>query len=100
MLGTLKVTYEDGTTVEGVTKNADAIRFERQFGMPASRMFGKNSTGEMELYLEHLWFYGWCVAKRDGETQPFDEWADRVVSVEVAEATKPNPTRPSRSRSQ
>lgn len=103
MLGTLKVTYSDGTSVEGPTRNSDAIRFERQFKMPVSRIFNRTGPNpdDLELYMEHLWYFGWCVASRDGEEQPYgDEWLDRVESVDVVKQAKPVPTKPSRTRSQ
>lgn len=100
MFGTLKVTYQDGSSVEGKTIEADAVRFERQFKMPASRFFGRDESGEIEIYLEHLWYFGWLVARREGEELPYDDaWLDKVKAVEIVKVAEPVPTDPSPSPS-
>jgi len=96
MLGTLRVTYTDGNTVEGESRPVDAIRFERQFNKPVSEAFGDNG-----MRLEYLWYFGFEVVKREQPNDPgtFDQWIEQVQSVEVVESSKSRPTRPGRGRS-
>ncbi len=93
MFAKLTVTHLDGTTVEGEGINSDLIRFERQFGEPASSFF--DSLEAKEMRTEWLWFFGWCAEKRTNpELPPFDEWIDTVELVSVGGSDAVPPTDP------
>jgi len=78
MLGTLTITYNDGTTAEVETKSVDGITFERTYDRSFIDSVGKG------MRLEHLWFFGFAALKRaTGEERSFDEWADTVEMVAV-----------------
>jgi hypothetical protein len=90
MLGTLKVTYVDDSTLEGATLPVDAIHFERHFDLPVSAAFGANG-----MRLEHLWFFAWRMVRREQGHDPgdFDQWIDGVQTVEVVTPKASRPTR-------
>lgn len=95
MFAKYKITLEDGTIIEPTGRKADAIRFERQFKLPASAMFSDDGIRQ-----EHLWFYGYCAAKRlDPDIVAFDDWIELVESVEIIVEEEANPTPPSSSPS-
>ena len=96
MFKKMKVAHTDGTEVEVEGRKADIIRFERQFKLPAGRMFGDGG-----LFVEHLWFYAWCAEARAGDVGSFDDWMETVDSVEILDTgdDQENPTEPDRSPS-
>lgn len=96
MFDKYRITHQDGTIVEAAGRKVDAVKFERQFKMPISNLFGDGG-----IYTEHLWFFGWCAEKRDNpELASFDDWMEDIESVEiVTEEEKPIPTDPSSSPS-
>jgi hypothetical protein len=97
MFAKYKITFEDGTDLETSGRKADAIRFERQFKIPVAAMFSEDGVRQ-----EHLWFFGWCVAKRTNpDILAFDDWIETVESVDImaVEEDEPTPTDPSSSPS-
>jgi hypothetical protein len=97
MFAKYKITFEDGTDLQASGRKADAIRFERQFKIPVAAMFSEEGVRQ-----EHLWFFGWCAAKRvNPDIVSFDDWIDTVESVDIVtvEEEEPTPTDPSSSPS-
>ena len=97
MFAKYKITFEDGTDLETSGRKADAIRFERQFKIPVAAMFSEDGVRQ-----EHLWFFGWCAAKRTNpDILAFDDWIETVESVDImaVEEDEPTPTDPSSSPS-
>lgn len=96
MFGKYKITHLDGTVIEAAGRKVDAVKFERNFKMPASAMFGDDG-----IYTEHLWYFGWCAEKRVTSDLPdFDEWMETVEGVDIlSEEDEPTPTDPSSSPS-
>jgi hypothetical protein len=97
MFAKYKITFEDGTDLEVPGRKADAIRFERQFKIPVAAMFSEDGVRQ-----EHLWFFGWCAAKRNNpDIVSFDDWIETVESVDImaVEEEEQTPTDPSSSPS-
>jgi hypothetical protein len=96
MFAKYKITHQDGTVVEAIGRKVDAVKFERQFKMPISNLFGDGG-----IYTEHLWFFGWCAEARDNpEILSFDDWMEEIEGVDiVTEEEEPTPTDPSSSPS-
>lgn len=96
MFAKYRITHLDGTIIEAEGRKVDAIKFERQFHLPISKLF--NDDG---IFTEHLWFFGWCAEKRDNsELASFDDWMEDIEGVEiVTEEEEPTPTDPSSSPS-
>jgi hypothetical protein len=93
MFAKYKITFEDGTDLEVSGRKADAIRFERQFKIPVAAMFSEDGVRQ-----EHLWFFGWCAAKRTNtDIVSFDDWIETVESVDImaVEEEEQTPTDPS-----
>jgi hypothetical protein len=96
MFAKYKITHLDGTVIEAAGRKVDAVKFERQFKMPVSNLFGDDG-----IYTEHLWYFGWCAEKRvNAELPDFDDWMETVEGVDiVTEEEEPTPTDPSSSPS-
>lgn len=96
MFAKYKITHLDGTVIEAAGRKVDAVKFEREFKMPVSNLFGDNG-----IYTEHLWFFGWCAEKRVNADLPvFDEWMETVEGVDIlSEEEEETPTDPSSSPS-
>jgi hypothetical protein len=96
MFAKYRITHQDGTIIEAVGRKVDAVKFERQFKMPVSSIFGDDG-----IYTEHLWFFGWCAEQRINTDLPgFDEWMETVDGVDVLpEEEEETPTDPSSSPS-
>lgn len=97
MFAKYRITHQDGNIVEAPGRKVDAVKFERQFKMPVSNLFGEGG-----IYTEHLWFFGWCAEKRINSDLPdFDEWMETVDGVDILseEEEEETPTDPSSSPS-
>ena len=97
MFAKYKITHLDGTVIEAAGRKVDAVKFERQFKMPVSNLFGDDG-----IYTEHLWYFGWCAEKRvNAELPDFDDWMETVEGVDIVteEEEEPTPTDPSSSPS-
>ena len=71
-----KVSFDDGRTLEVGATPGDIVRFERQYGFPASQI-------ETDTRVEYVMFLAWCALKRtkqfDGD---FDDFLDHVMQTE------------------
>jgi hypothetical protein len=96
MFASMKVAHVDGTVVDCEGRRSDAIRFERHYGIPSTRIVGDDG-----LFVEHLWYFGWLAESRVRDVGEFDEWMDTVDSVEIAtdDDAETDPTNPSSSPS-
>lgn len=93
MLGTLQITFDDGTTKDVVTKPSDGIAFERQFKMSLADALPSEEHPDRSMRMEHLWFFAWNASRRDGEEREFDQWIEAVAAVGVAAVATPTSKR-------
>ncbi len=95
MFDKYRITLNDGTIFEAEGRKADAVKFERQFKMPISRLF--NEEG---IYTEHIMFLGWCAAQRSKpDTPAFDDWIETIQDVDIVTGEEVPPTEPNSSPS-
>lgn len=95
MFDKYRITLNDGTIVEAPGRKADAVKFERQFKMPISRLFNEDG-----IYTEHIMFLGWCAVSRSNpDTPSFDDWIENVKDVDIVTGEEAPPTDPNSSPS-
>ena len=95
MFDKYRITLNDGTVIEAPGRKADAVKFERQFHMPISKLFSEDG-----IYTEHIMFLGWCAVKRSNSDTPgFDDWIETVKDVDIVTGEEVPPTEPSSSPS-
>lgn len=71
----LKLTY-DGSEYELDATPGDLVRFERQYGIPATQL-------ESETRIEYVMYLAWLALKRvRPDVVDFDDFLDRVTDVE------------------
>ena len=84
-MGNITVTMSDGTTYELKIKPADIVKFERKFDVPISELT------ETQKY-EWILYLAWLSAKRNGVTDDYDAWIEKVEEIDVKGGTD-NPKR-------
>lgn len=95
MFDKYRITHNDGTIIEAAGRKADAVKFERQFHMPISRLFNEDG-----IYTEHIMFLGWCAEKRlNPDTGAFDDWIEDIKDVDIVIGEEVPPTEPNPSPS-
>jgi hypothetical protein len=95
MFDKYRITLNDGTIVEAPGRKADAVKFERHFHMPISKLFGDDG-----IYTEHIMFLGWCaVSRANPDTGDFDAWIETIKDVDIITGEEVPPTEPSSSPS-
>lgn len=77
----LRVFYLDGTEEDVTAIAADLVAFEAKFDLSVARL-------EQEIKLSHLFFIAWHVLKRQGLTEEFEKWLERVSIVTEASEQK------------
>jgi hypothetical protein len=78
----LDIKYLDGTTKTVTGMAADFVAFETKFDLSMARL-------ENEIRLTHLFFLGWHVEHRTGETKlTFEKWLESVEIVQPADTKK------------
>jgi hypothetical protein len=78
----LEIKYLDGTTKLVTGMAADFVAFETKFDLSMARL-------EKEIRLTHLFFLGWHIEKRNGDTKlEFEPWLDKVAIVQAADTKK------------
>ena len=75
-MGNITVTMSDGTTYELKIKPADIVKFERKFDVPISELT------ETQKY-EWILCLAWLSAKRNGVTDDYDAWIEKVEEIDV-----------------
>lgn len=96
MFDRYRITHQDGTVIEAQGRKVDAVRFERQFRIPISKLFNEDG-----IFTEHIMFLGWCAEKRSNPDLPeFDDWMEDIVDVDIVIGEEIPPTDPSSSPSQ
>jgi hypothetical protein len=80
MLGvTLRVAMPGADVVEVDVTPRVVVDFERQFDV------GFLDAIANQQRLEHVYFLGWdCLRLAGVDVQPFEEWLDEVLTVEIA----------------
>jgi len=76
-MGGMLVTMQDGTTLEVKIKPGDIVKFERKFDVPISKL------NEEQRY-EWLLYLAWLAAKRNGITDDYDVFVDKVEELDIA----------------
>lgn len=116
MFGKITVVYTDGREAEYIGQTSDVIKFERHFGIPSSEIVheardekgavlfeygkdGRRTTPKMTYKTEHLWFFAYLGAQRDGDERDFDAWADDVESLKFDLGAAPKARKSTRTRS-
>jgi len=79
-VGNITVTMSDGTTYELKIKPADIVKFERKFDVPISELT------ETQKY-EWILYLAWLSAKRNGVTDDYDAWIEKVEEIDVKGGT-------------
>ena len=78
----LEIKYLDGSTRTVTGMAADFVAFESKFDLSMARL-------ESEIRLTHLFFLGWHVEKRNGDTKlDFEKWLETVEMVQPADTKK------------
>ena len=78
----LDIKYLDSTTKTVTGMAADFVAFETKFDLSMARL-------ENEIRLTHLFFLGWHVEHRTGETKlTFEKWLESVEIVQPSETKK------------
>lgn len=73
---------EDGTRYEVKIKPKDIIDFERKFNVAVSIL-------QEEQRYEWLLYLAWLGAKRNGVTEDYDTWINKVEELDVSGGTDP-----------
>lgn len=82
----IAITYSDNRVETVSIAPGDLVRFERHFGMPASKLGGDN-TG-----VEHVTFLAWASLTRNGlETRDFDTFLNDLADVSGVTDSPPLP---------
>ena len=76
-MGNMIVIMSDGTTLEVKVKPADIVKFERKFDIPISKL-------NDEQRYEWLLYLTWLGAKRNGVTEDYDAWVEKVDELDIA----------------
>ena len=71
------VVLEDGTKLEVKIKPIDIVKFERKFNVPVSRL-------NDEQRYEWLLYLAWLASKRNGVTEDYDNWIDKVEELDIS----------------
>ena len=82
-MGNMIVIMNDGTTLEVKVKPADIIKFERKFDIPISKL-------NDEQRYEWLLYLAWLGAKRNGITENYDAWIEKVDELDLVTGTSDN----------
>jgi hypothetical protein len=75
-MGNITVIMSDGTTYELKVKPVDIVKFERKFDVPISRL-----TEEQKY--EWLLYLAWLSSKRNGVTDDYDTWIEKVEEIDI-----------------
>lgn len=78
------IEYQDGTKKEADIRPVDLVAFERQFGVGFSVL-----ADPKEARYEHAAYLAWLGAKRKGETDNFDDFLGKVVSIKEFSSDTP-----------
>lgn len=81
-MGNMVVVMEDGTRYEVKIKPKDIIDFERKFNVAVSIL-------QEEQRYEWLLYLAWLGAKRNGVTEDYDTWINKVEELDVSGGTDP-----------
>jgi hypothetical protein len=81
-VGNMVVVMEDGTRYEVKIKPKDIIDFERKFNVAVSIL-------QEEQRYEWLLYLAWLGAKRNGVTEDYDTWINKVEELDVSGGTDP-----------
>jgi|TARA_R100001463_G_scaffold37837_2_gene81351 hypothetical protein len=73
---------EDGTKYEVKIKPKDIIDFERKFDVAVSIL-------QEEQRYEWLLYLAWLGAKRNGVTEDYDAWVNKVEELDISGGTNP-----------
>lgn len=73
---------EDGTRYEVKIKPKDIIDFERKFDVAVSIL-------QEEQRYEWLLYLAWLGAKRNGVTEDYDAWVNKVEELDISGGTNP-----------
>ena len=76
-MGNMIVIMSDGTTLEVKVKPADIVKFERKFDIPISKL-------NDEQRYEWLLYLAWLGAKRNGVTEDYHAWVEKVDELDIA----------------
>ena len=71
------VVMSDGTTFEVKIKPGDIVKFERKFDIPISKL------NEEQRY-EWLLYLAWLASKRNGVTDDYDAWVEKVEELDIS----------------
>lgn len=78
------IEYQDGTSVEADIRPVDLVAFERKFGVGFSVL-----ADPKEARYEHASYLAWLGAKRKGETEDFDNFLNKVVTIKEFSSDTP-----------
>jgi len=81
-VGNMVVVMEDGTKYEVKIKPKDIIDFERKFDVAVSIL-------QEEQRYEWLLYLAWLGAKRNGVTEDYDAWVNKVEELDISGGTNP-----------
>ena len=76
------VVMEEGTKYEVKIKPKDIIDFERKFDVAVSIL-------QEEQRYEWLLYLAWLGAKRNGVTEDYDAWVNKVEELDISGGTNP-----------
>lgn len=76
-MGNMIVVLEDGTKLEVKIKPIDIVQFERKFNVPVSKL-------NDEQRYEWLLYLAWLASKRNGVTEDYDNWIDKVEELDIS----------------
>jgi len=76
-MGNMVVVMEDGTKYEIKIKPKDIVDFERKFNIAVSQL-------QQEQRYEWLLYLAWLGAKRNGITEDYDTWINKVEELDLA----------------
>ena len=76
-MGNIVVVMEDGTKYEVKIKPKDIVDFERKFNIAVSVL-------QQEQRYEWLLYLAWLGAKRNGITEDYDTWINKVEELDLA----------------
>ena len=72
----------DGKKYELKIKPVDIVKFERKFDVPISRL-----TEEQKY--EWLLYLAWLASKRNGVTDDYDTWIEKVEEIDINAGDNP-----------